>query len=342
MLLPDDEPKPANVAEKNRNDHRHHAIDAFVIAMTTPGLLSQIAHAASQAEEAGLERLLERVPEPWPGFRAELKSKLTGVVISHKPDHGRKGLPPKGRDATAGRLHNDTAYGLTGDVAADGKTPIVVHRVPLTSLKPADISNSERIPDPVLRAELHRATDGLSGKDYERALARFAAEHPQFKGIRRVRVREPLNVIPIRDRKNGHAYKAYKGDANARFELWRLPDGKLKTDVVSMFEAHQLGTTDRRPHPAAKRLLMLRQNDLLAIERNGSPTQIVRVVGFNAAGRLTLADHNEGGNLKERDSAAQDLDPFKYIYLSGSSILKAKARQVRIDPLGRIFDPGPR
>ncbi len=156
-----------------------------------------------------------------------------------------------------------------------------------------------------------------------------------------MRVREALNVIPIRDR-SGRAYKAYKGDANARFDVWRLPNGKWTADIVSMFDAHQRDQRDRRPHPAAKKVLSLRQNDMLAIERDGGPPQIVRVVKFSTNGTIALAPHNEGGALKARDAASNDLDPFKYILSSASGLKKLKARQVRIDPLGRVFDPGPR
>lgn len=324
-------------APKNRLDHRHHAIDAAVVAVTTRSLLMQIARAAGQAEDKDLDRLFEGLPQPWEGFREELGERLERTIISHKPDHGRKGLPDKGKDVTAGRLHNDTAYGLTGETTADGKTPIVVHRVPLKSLKPADISNSERIADPVLRAALHRATDGRSGKEFEAALAKFAKEH----GVRRVRVREPLNVITIRDAQ-GNAYKAYKGDANARFDVWQLPNGRWVADIVSMFDAHSREGGDRRPHPAAKKMLSLRQNDMLAIERDGAPRQLVRVVKFSTIGAIALAGHNEAGALKARDATPNDLDPFKYIYSSAGGLKNLKARQVRIDPLGRIFDPGPR
>ena len=325
-------------APKNRLDHRHHAIDAAVAAVTTLALMQEIANAARRAEDRNLDRQFEDLPQPWPDFREELGEKLKHITVSHKPDHGRKGRPSKHRDVTAGRLHNDTAYGLTGEIARDGKTPIVVHRVPLMSLKPGDLTDPARIPDKALREALRAVTRDRSGKEFEQALARFAKEHPTFKGIRGVRVREPLNVIPIRDR-NGHVYKAYKGDANARWEFWRLPDGGLKTVVVTMFDAHRPGV-DTRPHPAAKRLLNLRQDDLIAVERNGAPREILRVAGFNVAGRLTLAAASESGNLKERDGNSND--PFKYIYLQGRSIVNVKARQVRIDPLGRVFDPGPR
>lgn len=343
QLLPDHnfvENEHSN-APKNRLDHRHHAIDAAVTAVTTRSLLQQIARAAGRAEDKDLDRLFEGLPQPWEGFREELGEKLARITVSHKPDHGRKGRPAPGRDVTAGRLHNDTAYALTGETAADGKTPIVVHRVPLMSLKPGDITDPMRIPDQTLRDALYRATEGHTGKAFEQALVRFRDTHPTFKGIRRVRVREPLNVIPIRDG-NGRPYKAYKGDANARFDVWRLPNGKWTADIVSMFDAHQKDRQDRRPHPAARKILSLRQNDMLAIEANGGPPQFVRVVKFSTIGAIALAPDNEGGALKARDAAPADVDPFKYIYSSAGGLKKLKARQVRVDPLGRVFDPGPR
>lgn len=333
-------------APKNRLDHRHHAIDAAVAAVTTLWLMQEIAKAAGRAEDKDLDRLFEDLAQPWNGFREELRTRLLRTTVSHKPDHGRKGRPSRHRDVTAGRLHNDTAYGLTGLVAADGKTPIVVHRVPLMSLTPDDIADPIRIPDLPLRNALADATRRFSDKKFKKefdlALVRFAKTHPVFKGIRRVRVLEPLNVIAIKDRA-GRAYKAYKGDANARFDVWRLPDGKWVSDTVSMFEAHQAGSAKRRPHPAAKKILSLRQNDLLAIEREGSgDAQIVRVVKFSAKGTIALAADNEAGPLKARDAAPRDVDPFKYILSSASGLKKLSARQVRVDPLGRIFDPGPR
>lgn len=328
-------------APKNRLDHRHHAIDAAVAAVTTLSRMQEIARAAARAENKDLDRLFEDLPQPWKSFREELGEQLLGVTVSHKADHGRKGRPLKHRDVTASRLHNDTAYGLTGEVAADGKTPIVVHRVPLTSLKPGDLTDPQRIPDTALRDALSKATRNCAGKDFEQALVRFAKEHPVFKGIRRVRVREPLNVIPVRDHQ-GKKYKGYKGDANARFDVWRLPNGKWASDIVSMFDAHQPEQQDRRPHPAAKKMLSLRQNDMLAIERNDGPAQLVRVVKFSTIGTIALAADNEAGALKARDAAPNDVDPFKYILSSAGGLKGLKARQVRIDPLGRVFDPGPR
>lgn len=327
-------------APKNRLDHRHHAIDAAVVGATTRGLLNMVAKAASRAEAQELDKLFDGLEMPWPSFRDDLRTTLDGIVISHKPDHGRTSPPSKHRDVTSGRLHNDTAYGFTGETSSSG-LPIVVRRVPLLSLKPADITDPIRIPDAPLQRALWAATEGLSGKDFENALVKFSTRDPVFRGIRHVRVREGLNVIAIRDG-NGVSYKGYKGDANARYDVWRLPDGKWVANVVSMFDMHKRGFQPQRPHPAAKMMLSLRQNDLIAIERDGAPRQIMRVVKFGANGQVTIAAHNEAGALKERDAKSNDLDPFKYSAPTAGGLKKLKARQIRISPLGHILDPGSR
>ena len=352
-LLPDHNyvENPHSGAPKNRLDHRHHAIDAAVVGVTTRGLLNAISKAAARADDQNLDAMFDELPKPWDTFRDDLRRALDKIVVSHKADHGRKGVPPKDRDVTAGRLHNDTAYGLTG-MASDSGLPIVVHRVPLLSLQPADITDPIRIPDAALQRALARTAEGLSGKDLQKALATFSRSDPVFRGIRHVRVRAALNVIPIRDAA-GRAYKAYKGDANARFDVWRMPDGKWisswkdrggksHSGVVSMFDAHQTDRPLHRPHPAAKRVLSLRQNDLVAVEPQDQPRKIMRVIKFSHRGEITLADHQEAGALKARDATSSDIDPFKYFNSSASGLQKAKARQIRIDELGRIFDPGPR
>lgn len=331
---------------KNRLDHRHHAIDAAVVAIVDRSMLQQIARTSGQEGAEGRERI--HIPEPWEGFRDDLRTAVNAITVSHRADHGtasKAGLP-KGKDATAGRLHNATAYGLTGETDARGNS-IVVHRVPLAALKKADI---DKVRDPVLKAALHRFTKDLEGKAFEKAIADFPVLGAlPFRGIRRVRIVEPWTVIPIRDR-NGTIYKGYKGDSNYRYDVWELPDGKWVTNwkdkegnshssIVSMFEAHQNGDPPR-PHPAARKILSLHQNDLLAIERDGAERQLMRVVKFGQNGQITLAEPQQAGDLKRRDATPNDEDPFKYFAPTCGGLKKARARQVRIDELGRVLDPG--
>lgn len=90
--------------EKNRNDHRHHAVDACVIGVTDQGLLQRFAKASADAREKQLNRLVETMPDPWPTYRAHVQLAVSRIWVSHKPDHGHEGA-----------MHNDTAYGLLGN-----------------------------------------------------------------------------------------------------------------------------------------------------------------------------------------------------------------------------------
>ncbi|TBR73207.1 MAG: type II CRISPR RNA-guided endonuclease Cas9 [Burkholderiaceae bacterium] len=90
--------------EKNRNDHRHHAVDACVIAVTDQGLLQRFAQASASAREQQINRLVEDMPLPWDSYREHVHRAVDNIWVSHKPDHGHEGA-----------MHNDTAYGLLGN-----------------------------------------------------------------------------------------------------------------------------------------------------------------------------------------------------------------------------------
>ena len=89
---------------KNRNDHRHHAVDACVIGVTDQGLLQRFAQAAASTREKQLDRLVETMPLPWESYRDHVQRAIDNIWVSHKPDHGHEGA-----------MHNDTAYGLLGN-----------------------------------------------------------------------------------------------------------------------------------------------------------------------------------------------------------------------------------
>lgn len=87
--------------EKNRNDHRHHAVDACVITVTDQVLLQRFAKASASARERQLNRLVEKMPLPWESYREHVQRAIDAIWVSHKPDHSHEGA-----------MHNDTAYGL--------------------------------------------------------------------------------------------------------------------------------------------------------------------------------------------------------------------------------------
>ena len=89
---------------KNRNDHRHHALDAAVIGVTDQGLLQRFAKASANAREKQLAKLVEEMPIPWQSYREHVERALDNIIVSHKPDHGYQGA-----------MHEETAWGLLGN-----------------------------------------------------------------------------------------------------------------------------------------------------------------------------------------------------------------------------------
>jgi CRISPR-associated endonuclease Csn1 len=120
---------------KSREDHRHHAIDAVVIGLTTRARLQLLAR----------NRGRQPITPPWENFRNHVAEVINGINVWHKP---------AGR--VRGKLHEETLYGATqkyppseqrprlwakGWVEADG---VYVLRKPLEALSPAEV---ERIRD---------------------------------------------------------------------------------------------------------------------------------------------------------------------------------------------------
>ncbi|MDB5658473.1 MAG: type RNA-guided endonuclease Cas9 [Cypionkella sp.] len=328
-LLHDDQ-RDVNKA-KNRMDHRHHALDAAVIGATDRSLIKRMADQSQIDAGRGLDDLASRVLPPFEGFRDAIKARINSMTVSHRADHGSidASARAKGADSTTGQLHNDTAYGLTGQ-SLNG-VPLVVTRKPFDGLTPAII---EKLRDAPLAEALRLATKGKDGKDFQTALRTFAARPGPYQGIRRVRVIEPVDVIEIKDR-NGVAYKGYKGDSNQRYEIWRMPDGAYKHVVISTFDAHK--EMDHRPHPAAKRLLKLHKNDMVRLENSKFGPTCVTVERFNVNGQVSMVAHNQGNADQRYRKDKEDI----YIRMQAASLIKSGARRVMVDEMGRVKDPGP-
>lgn len=302
----------------------------MVVGLIDRSFLQRVQTAARRSEEEGRRRFAD-LGEPWPGFVAEVSAAARAIVVSHKPDHGWQ-------DA----LHNDTAYGPIAG-AKDGEPNVVVRR-PIETLAEMKSDDAERVRDPVLREKLRAALTIPDKAGRKAALA--AIEHPTGVPVRRVRMVERLDsTVAIADRRTGRRYKVMKRDGNHRAEVWRMPDGKLKLWVVSTFdaaqeaEARRLGrkVPDLRPHPAAKLLMRLHKNDLVAMGQ-GEARRILLVVNLDP-GRLVFADHFETGNIRERHRNPDDR--FRYVMLSATGMQREGVRAVSVDPAGVVRDPGP-
>ena len=336
------------ILRKQRDDHRHHAIDAFVVANTTHGLLQRFARAAESSHHTAAERLALLVPRPWEGFQREhMLPFLERLVVSYKPDHGTRGSQGK----TTGQLHNETAYGLV-ELSEDGPS-CVVRRKKLSTLKRK--SELDAVRDPDMRRALINLWEQVEsevqtkGSKASEVPARFA-ERAAHEGVllegrrqtvRRVRVLEKQTVLPIKDGA-GKPYKGYIRGGNEFADVWKMRDGSWKIVIVPTFEANQpdfrlekFRPADRsgRKDPTAKRLMRLQINDMGAIGE-GEDRRIVRVRKMTV-GKIFLDDHNEAD--VDRRIRNKEIESGQY---SASKLQRSGFRKVGVDEIGRVLDPG--
>lgn len=79
---------PAN-GVKNRDDHRHHALDAAVIGILDRNFLRNMAYKNSRG--LPLTSSIEQFKLPFSTYKEHVKRALDEVVVSHKPDFGYQG-----------------------------------------------------------------------------------------------------------------------------------------------------------------------------------------------------------------------------------------------------------
>ncbi|MEE2526230.1 type II CRISPR RNA-guided endonuclease Cas9 [Hyphobacterium sp. HN65] len=329
-LLPDHNFADAN-QPKNRKDHRHHAIDAFVVACTDRGLLNRLAQASGKAGNLDIDRLFPKdsFPEPFDGYREKLRKRLETLIVSHKPDHG---IPPGGQGnvhVTSGQLHEETAYGRV-DEEIDGKRYNLVARKPVTGLTEGEIG---RVRDAALREELQALAYEAKrdGVKLNEALAGFASK----RGIHRVRIlKTEKSVRTVRH--GGGFTKAYSPGDNHRIEIYELPDGSWAGEGVTVFDANQPDFTPawRKAHPYARLVMRVHNGDMVEADF-GNGRSIFRIYQLRpSANLIVIAAHSESGTFAQRH--ADPNDPFRQAFPSYASLKKAGARRVRVDPIGRV------
>ncbi len=140
-------PNPAWKA-KARVDHRHHALDALVLACATRGLMQRMA----RADRRGLP--CDDIPVPFGieagAFRKRVAALLRGVRVSPKAEHGREGV-----------LHRDTKYHILAPARGGNNRYMVSNKLSLSTL-----SSKKKV------AELEIAESAFSGIAGIEALAR--------------------------------------------------------------------------------------------------------------------------------------------------------------------------
>lgn len=242
--------------KKNRDDHRHHAIDAITVALTEQGFLQRLSthHAKEENEKRGLDNS-EKFPEPWAGFATDVKKAADSILISHKQNNkvltkisktvvknGEK-HPSVGFSAR-GQLHKETVFGKRQSPRHSEAFHI---RKSITTLK--DKKQIGKVVDDTIRQLILDHLRDNCGVDISKdnftvpkdAFFKDGQPHlflPNHKGgepvpVKKVRMRENIsNAIQLKSNINQHVNPRN----NHHVVIYEDIDGNLQEQVVSFIE----------------------------------------------------------------------------------------------------------
>jgi CRISPR-associated endonuclease Csn1 len=311
--------------QKNRADHRHHAIDAVVIALTNRSRLQSLAK--SMSDHAN-DRQGELLDEPWDNFREIIKQRVSRIWVSHRVE--RK---------VSGPLHKETHYGKTE------RSDKWVARKAVDALTGAEIPN---IRDPFIR-DLVIARLKESGIDVGR---KADVDSKKLKGIlsdlkmpsgvpiRKVRVvKTDKTIRTIRMNKSETFVKPDSTHHLSVFE-WQ-ENGKTKRDAVflSMLDAVERvkkgGSLIQRTVSSvlaeipvnAKFVMSLSMREMILVDIDGQETLLVFRTAPSTTKQMIFVQHS--------DSRSSN-DCKKYSFYPST----LRGKKVTVDLLGRIRNAG--
>ncbi len=304
--------------EKNRADHRHHAIDAIVIALTNRSrlqLLSKI------VKTGGAKKHGEVLFDPWENFRNDVKQRIAAVNVSHRVE--RK---------VCGALHEETVYGQTD------KADEWVVRKPLISLSANEI---EKIRDETIKRlvmEKLKANGIEFGRKKEpdkKKMAEVLSQMTMPSGVPIKKVRILKNEKTIQklrpDRNEDRAY-VKPGSTHHLCIFEREVKGKVKREAVfvTMLEAMQRLKNHepiiRRNHPDypnALFVMSLGSREMFLADWKGEEKLLTYKTAASTQGQIYFAEHNDSRKSSDYKKFAVNCNTLN-------------GKKVTVDPLGRI------
>jgi CRISPR-associated endonuclease Csn1 len=301
---------------KNREDHRHHAVDAICIALTSPGLIKRIADIAKRGETSAIQQaddlidyVRREVPQPWPSFAEEAKVLVEQIVTSHDVVHRARG-----------QLHEETHVspvegGLVKKIPVDSK--LSVKRI----LKIVDSRIREII------------TNHLTTNEGEPKKA-FSSGNPVHEGrsqnrIRSVRVRENKRPTCINRAHSPHVRRHAETGNNLAVSI-RMEDD-WSVEAISLLE----GVRQIHAQEDLEQTWIIFKSDLLEsnvgfdkeadIYQNRKLWKVSSISNEPTRVRLAIVGINDA-SAKESWISIKTLKDFNF-------------SSVRVDTLGRVLPP---
>ena len=244
-----------------RKDHRHHAIDALVVASTRQGYIQRLNRVSSESEREAMSgeievqkatktdklSLLERwlTQRPHLSVRA-VSDKVAEILISYRPGkrvvtrgrniylrHGKKCVQ-SGLLVPRGPLSKETVY---GQITVNGE-PQIVCKYDLHSLKAKDV---DYVVDLALKKRLKELLARHGGKEKEAFAGDVYMDEAGTQGpIRSVRCFTGLDrdkMKAVKYDEQGEAVGFVSPRNNHHLAIYRTPKGKLVESIVTFWDA---------------------------------------------------------------------------------------------------------
>ena len=326
--------------QKSREDHRHHAVDAIVVALGNPGSIAQISRAAQRAERLG-DRLVVEMPMPWEDFREDAQRALDRINISTRVNRKLNG-----------RLHEDTLYSPV-HTGPDGK-PYRHVRKRLDEMSKDEFA---AIVDDAVRARVRERLEGL-GHDPEHLAADALRKTFSDPGnlpfletregvcipIRSARVRKAVGGFTVG---SGVSERHVTTAANHHVEILEVLDdnGDVKTwrgEVVSRFEALRRFRANepvvRREHgPGLRFLWSLSLRETVRMRHDSDALELYTCYGVSIyrTGQVNI-DFRRNRDARPGTTPRKIKGTRVRVSKTPAKLRKAGAEKVVIDPLGQV------
>jgi CRISPR-associated endonuclease Csn1 len=327
---------PEGRGQKNRADHRHHAVDALVIALTDAKRLHALANDRGR-----------NVTPPWEGLFEDARRTIQGINVSHRVVRRLHGA-----------LHEATFYGATqkrpSDATAPGSTQrpwakdwiegdqVFVRRKDVTDL--TDTKHIEKIRDGTIR-ELLREHVRRAGIDPDKP-AKIPGD--VFKGpntprmasgvpIRKVRmIEESATFRPVSARRS---YQNVKPGSNHHIVYRAVGAGESErwtAEVVTMWDAARRA---RNRKPIVERCDSEAERFVMSLSLNDS----FLITDASGQQKLCIVREIDQRSKRIKYRSHADARPEKEVRLLKARLLatpermrEMTARKVLVDSLGRI------
>lgn len=306
-------------SNKNRDDHRHHAIDAIVVGCTTRGMLQRVASKIGKNFERN-DKLLADIATPWDNIINDVKKSIDKIIVSYKSDRYKQG-----------RLHEESFYGKEAD-CFDKKGNKIENKIVASIRRPLSYFETSKkvdeIKDEKIKSEIKQDIAYIKG-DIQKAVKNFASK----KGIRRLKtIQVKENLIKIGDKKTKGYERYVIGGKNWCIDIYqKLNSDKWEGCVIQTHYANQNNFVPdwKKNNPTAKKIMRLHIKDLIIT--NDNKIMCLRKIDNSSAIHFYL--HNES-NVPKREKELRHKG--NYLQASVSKLQELDICKVDISPAGRI------